>query len=329
MKYKSLYYAQFGSPEVVINEKQRELPVLNDDEALIEMLMAPINPSDLIPVTGAYAHRIPLPSTVGYEGVGIVKAVGSPLYEHLVGKVVLPLKGEGTWQELVVSKSADLVPVPDFIDIHTACQAYINPVTAWRLCTEELTLHHNDFLLVNACNSSIGRIFIQLSNVLDFRIIAVIRDRKYEEELRRLGADFIIDASRTELFGEVMKITGGSGAQAAIDSIGGEEGTLLAKCVKKQGDFITIGLLSGKQVDWQLIHSRFNIFPRIFHLRHWADNCSASEWQSAFQQIFSLIGQDRLRLTEPKIFYPFESYNQAVIDSMNPTVKNKVYLSFK
>ena len=41
------------------------------------MLVRPINPSDLIPITGAYAHRIPLPNIPGYEGVGIVEDVGA------------------------------------------------------------------------------------------------------------------------------------------------------------------------------------------------------------------------------------------------------------
>ena len=46
------------------------------------MLVRPINPSDLIPITGAYAHRIPLPNIPGYEGVGIVEDVGGR-YESL------------------------------------------------------------------------------------------------------------------------------------------------------------------------------------------------------------------------------------------------------
>ena len=52
------------------------------------MLVRPINPSDLIPITGAYAHRIPLPNIPGYEGVGIVEDVGAFVSRELIGKRV-------------------------------------------------------------------------------------------------------------------------------------------------------------------------------------------------------------------------------------------------
>ncbi|MFU1888403.1 alcohol dehydrogenase catalytic domain-containing protein [Bacillus wiedmannii] len=50
----------------------KNIELLKENEVLVRMLVRPINPSDLIPVTGAYAHRIPLPNIPGYEGVGIV-----------------------------------------------------------------------------------------------------------------------------------------------------------------------------------------------------------------------------------------------------------------
>ncbi len=114
---------------MVIQETNRRISHLEEDEALIEMMMAPINPSDLIPVTGAYAHRIPLPSTVGYEGVGVVKKVGKAENQSLIGKMVLPLREEGTWQEGVVMKANQLIIVPETIDYKIACQTYINPIT--------------------------------------------------------------------------------------------------------------------------------------------------------------------------------------------------------
>lgn len=48
-----------------------------------------------------------------------------------------------------------------------------------------------------------------------------------------------------------MEITNGMGATAANDSVSGEAGTSLAFSLRPNGHFITIGLLSGEQVDWQ------------------------------------------------------------------------------
>jgi NADPH:quinone reductase-like Zn-dependent oxidoreductase len=123
------------------------------------MLARPINPSDLIPIRVAYSHRISLPNIPGYEGVGIVEEVGPLVSRNLIGRRVLPLRGEGTWQELVKTSAEFAVPIPDSIDDFTASQMYINPITAWVTCMEVLKLSPNDVLLVNACGSSIGHIF--------------------------------------------------------------------------------------------------------------------------------------------------------------------------
>ncbi|MDN6718361.1 zinc-dependent alcohol dehydrogenase family protein [Tetragenococcus halophilus] len=328
MRYKSLYYAEFGQPELVIQETNRRISHLEEDEALIEMMMAPINPSDLIPVTGAYAHRIPLPNTVGYEGVGVVKEVGKAENQSLVGKMVLPLREEGTWQEAVVMKVNQLIVVPEAIDYRIACQIYINPITAWLLCTKEFSLGKQDFLLVNAGNSSIGKIFIQLANILGFKMISVVRNEQYRNPLKKLGADYVINSRLENVFDAVMTITQGKGAQAAIDMIGNSAGTTLARCVANDGNFRTIGLLSGHQIDWQYIANHLNITAKMFHLRHWSENCSLEECQKQFETIFYLISEKGLQLTFPQIIYPFNQYKQAIEKALDPTVKSKVYLSF-
>lgn len=328
MSYKSLYYSEFGQPEIVIQEMDRRISHLEEDEALVEMVMAPINPSDLIPVTGAYAHRISLPNTAGYEGVGIVKEVGKAEDQSLVGKMVLPLREEGTWQEVVVMKASQLIIVPETIDYRIACQSYINPITAWLLCAREITLKKQDFLLVNAGNSSIGKIFIQLANILGFKIISVVRNEQYREPLKKLGADYVINSKIENVFDAVMTITEGKGVQAAIDMIGSSAGTTLARCVTNGGDFRTIGLLSCYQVDWQYIANHLNITAKIFHLRHWSENCSLEEWQKQFETIFHLITEEGLQLTFPQIIYPFNQYKQAIGKALDPTVKEKVFLSF-
>ncbi|WP_376101006.1 alcohol dehydrogenase catalytic domain-containing protein (plasmid) [Roseomonas sp. CCTCC AB2023176] len=62
------------------------------------MLASPINPSDLVPVAGAYPYRTALPFVPGFEGVGTVErlgsaaAAGAPLRP---GQRVLPLGSAG------------------------------------------------------------------------------------------------------------------------------------------------------------------------------------------------------------------------------------------
>src|SRR5690606_6258824 len=105
--------------------EDKSIEPLKEHEVLVRMLTRPINPSDLIPISGAYAHRISLPTIPGYEGVGIVEKVGPFVSKSLIGQRVLPLRGEGTWQEFVKTSVQFAVPIPDSIDDVTAAQLYI------------------------------------------------------------------------------------------------------------------------------------------------------------------------------------------------------------
>src|SRR5699024_12244556 len=122
-----------------------------------------------------------------YEGVGIITDVGCSVSKQLIGQRVLPLRGEGTWQEYVKTSVDFVVPIPDSIDDCTAAQMYINPITAWVICTETLKLTSNDVLLVNASVSAIGRIIAQLSHIISFQLISITRNHRHTDELLRRG----------------------------------------------------------------------------------------------------------------------------------------------
>ncbi|WP_232317058.1 zinc-dependent alcohol dehydrogenase family protein [Paenibacillus sp. D9] len=158
------------------------------------MIARPINPSDLIPIRGAYRHRIPLPCIPGYEGVGSVIAIGSSVQKSMLGKHVLPLRGEGTWQQYVKASSSLSIEIPPFIPDDEASRSYINPLTAWILCKELLGRSPDSFLLVNAFSSAIGPMFAQLSAVFGYRLIAVVRS---SDSWKRLATELDL---RSKLF---------------------------------------------------------------------------------------------------------------------------------
>ncbi len=282
------------------------------DEVLVRMLTKPINPSDIIPIRGSYAHRIALPNTPGYEGVGIVEDVGSSVSQALIGKRVLPLRGEGTWQDYVKTTASFAVPIPSSIDDCTASQLYINPITAWVVCTEQLQLTANDILLVNACSSAIGRIFAQLSQVLGFRLMALTRNDKYTSELLELGASYVINTAKDSAYETVMTLTNGIGANAAIDCIGGSVGNDLAFCVQPGGSFISLGLLSGEQVNWAEITKKAKVNAKLFHLRQWNNKASIEAWQETFHRLIALINNQQLTLMSPGSYYDLSEVKKAV-----------------
>jgi NADPH:quinone reductase-like Zn-dependent oxidoreductase len=321
-------FREFGRPQDVVNYELKKLEHPGPREILVRMLAAPMNPSDLIPVTGAYAHRTSLPAIPGYEGVGVVIEVGPQVSPALIGKRVLPMRGEGTWQEYVRAPAEWAIPIPGVMDDFTAAQLYINPVTAWVTCTEILKLGAGDTLVVNAAGSALGRIYAQFSRILGFRLIAVTRSNYYTEELLRFGAFHVINTTELSLYDTVMELTDGLGAASAIDSVGGSPGMELSMCVRSGGIFITLGLLSGMPLNWAELNRRGGLDARLFHLRHWNQQVSVKAWEATFSTVISLILDGRLSLMAPAACYRLSEIKEAVHAAGTPgRNKGKVLLS--
>ena len=86
---KALIFRETGEPNVVLKMAEFPSPPLAPGEALVRVLLSPINPSDLHMVRGRYGYQPELPASPGAEGVGIVEAVGLGVQGSLVGTRVV------------------------------------------------------------------------------------------------------------------------------------------------------------------------------------------------------------------------------------------------
>jgi len=83
LKAKYLKFNEFGDPQDVLKVEYKSIKPPMENEIIVRMINRPINPSDLIPIRGAYSHRISLPAVPGYEGIGVVEEVGSSVSKEI------------------------------------------------------------------------------------------------------------------------------------------------------------------------------------------------------------------------------------------------------
>lgn len=174
------------------------LAKLVDDEVLVKILAAPVNPADRMCIQGQYA-RIPAPPFVlGLEGVGEVLEVGSKVTSVRSGDWVLPDKtNPGTWRTQGVYKESELIKLNNkSMGFKAAASMYINPCTSYFLLTDCRNLLSGDTIIQNGANSAVGLGVIQMAKSMGFRTINVVRNRKNLDELvtkmKKLGADVVI-----------------------------------------------------------------------------------------------------------------------------------------
>ena len=294
---RAIFCEEFGEPASVLALRDRPDPVCAAGELLVRVAARTVNPSDLLTVRGTYAGATRLPLVPGYEAVGRVVAVGAAVPTDWIGRRVLPLRGSGTWAELVAAPAEWAVPVPDAIPDAVATQCYINPLAIHRLLAIDVPLAPGDTVIVNAAGSACGRIAAQMARALGLRLVAAVRSDAYTDELRGLGAAAVVNTGRDDLAAVVAELTGGRGAAAALDAIGGAEGAALVDRIAPGGTLVSYGLLSGSLLSTGLPAAKARGVRMLsFWLKRWVDTCTPEEWHAAFAALMAQELQQYARI---------------------------------
>lgn len=321
-----LRYYQFGEPAQVL--RLEEYPLAAEPSAqrcLVRLTFAPINPSDLIPIQGHYAHRIALPQVPGYEGVGTIVACGSKVSNAFTGRRTLLIGAQQSWQSHFHLDYHQLVPIPDGVDDVSAAQICINPLTAWLLLTHWLPLLPGDTLIINGGGSAFSLILVQLARRLALKSLVIIRSERHRGTLLAAGAERVLN--HEELMTHQPALIRQKRINAAIDCVGGAEGIALAHCLNSGSHFVAIGLLGGQQVDWQIIQQQLRLRASLFHLRRWLAATERTEQRRILQMLFQLVQQGELQLEAPGEIYPLRQFALAIRRSTAAERPGKIFFS--
>ena len=155
---KALIFRQTGEPNGVLKLEEILTPPVAAGEALVRVLLSPINASDLHMVRGRYGYQPELPASPGIEGVGMVEALGPGVQSPTVGTRVIFVDTWHTWREQIICPVDKLVPVPDGLDDPAAATSCTNPLTAWALTRSSHNLKEGELNAVPAATSAVWAI---------------------------------------------------------------------------------------------------------------------------------------------------------------------------
>mmetsp|Transcript_35445 Transcript_35445/g.78638 ORF Transcript_35445/g.78638 Transcript_35445/m.78638 type:complete len:331 (-) Transcript_35445:737-1729(-) len=223
------------------------IPEPGSGEVLVQPYMRPVNPTDVAFIKGAYGPNFPLPRVPGSEGVARVIKNGPGSSKFQEGQRVVAAQwpqftNGGTWTTHTVVPQNILFPVPDEVSDETAAQFFINPVTVYGMF-HELNVPAGEWLLQTAASSVLGRQVLQLAQHRGIKTINIVRRKEAVQELLDLGADAVISTDTEDIVERVQQITGGKGAYAAIDAIGGPQTSKVVGALRKWGTYMVYGLL--------------------------------------------------------------------------------------
>ena len=287
-------------PQDVIHAVELATPRLEAGQALVEVTAAPINPSDLLTLTGEYGQLPPLPAIGGREGVGRVAELGADTQGPAVGQLVLLPVGCGSWSTHVVAEAEQLVQLPNEADPQQLAMMTINPPTAALLLSEFVALEPDEWVLQNAANSAVGLYLVQLARYRGHRTVNVVRREDAVAVVREAGGDIVL-VDGEDLAKRVAEATGGAKIRLGIDAVGGTATGRLADCLCQAATLVSYGRMSGEPCTVQPDAFVFrDLTMRGFWLASWFR-------QTPEQQRGAVVGEIARLIATGKLYAPIHA----------------------
>jgi len=325
--FKAAIYETHGNPAEVLRVVEQPWPQPAPHEVAVKMSAAPINPADLNAIEGKYPIKAELPATPGMEGAGVVVEVGTAVRDLKVGAHVILPHSLGTWREACAVAADKLVPVPAKIDPIQAAMLKINPVTAWRMLHDFVSLKPGEWMIQNAANSGAGRAAIQIARELGYKTVNIVRRAELVEELLVEGGDVVL-VDGENLREEVASATGRAPIRLALNAVGGENALRVAKTLAADATMVTYGAMSLQPL---CIPNGMFIFKNLrftgFWVNKWYDGATAEQRAETFAPLFEMAKRGVLR-SKVERTYPITEAKAAVAHASQGMRSGKILFAF-
>ena len=233
------------------------VPSPGPGEVLIRVAAAGVNFADLSQARGMFAGGPQPPYLAGIEGAGEVIAVGEGVTQPEAGAHVIGagVKG-GAFAEYMVLPADAAVPVPTGWADEQALGLVVNWPTALAALTSLGGVTAGQTVLIHAAAGATGQAAVKIAKHYGATVIATASPGKHEV-VRALGADHVMDSRSGEIAAEVLRLTGGAGADLVLESVGGATlDASLAATKRVTGRVVVYGVAGGEAAitNWQLVY---------------------------------------------------------------------------
>ena len=199
---KAIVRTQYGPPDV-IQFVELEKPAPKDNEVLIKLCAASVNPVDLFSLRGAplLRHipglRTPKIQVIGCDIAGRVEAVGPQVNHFQPGDEVFGVTGfaGGGFAEYVCAREAKLALKPANCSFEEAAALPIAASTALQGLREKGRITTGQKVLIDGASGGVGTFAVQIAKSFGAEVTAVCSTRNVETA-RSLGADHVTDYTR-------------------------------------------------------------------------------------------------------------------------------------
>ena len=321
---RAVHVRRLDGPEAVELVEVPE-PVAGDGDVVVDVHAAGVAWPDLLLTRGRYQLRPEPPFAPGAEVAGVVRTAppGSGLG---AGQRVAVVPGVGGWQETVVARPEDVLPLPDAVSLRAAAGVPFNYLTVQFALRRRARLQPGQTVLVHGASGGIGVATLQLARAYGARTLAVVSTAAKEEAARAAGADDVVLAEG--FLSRVKELTGGRGVDVVVDPVGGERFTDSLRSLAVEGQLLVVGFTAGDiptvRVNRLLLSNTavVGVGWGAFLAGH------PEHLREQWAEVSALLADGRVRAVEGPV-YDLAEARQALLDMQARTLTGKAVLAVR
>ena len=291
---KAIRIEEFGGPEKM-QLVETEVGEPGPGQIRIRHHACGLNFIDVYQREGVYP--LPLPLILGMEGAGVVEATGEGVAHLAPGaRAAYASAPPGAYCGARVMNAMHVCKLPESISFEQGAAMMLQGLTVQFLFTTSAKAQPGDTVLFHAAAGGVGLIACQWAKAKGITLIGTAGTDEKCALAKAHGAAHAINYNTRDFVREVKEITGGSGVDAVLDSVGKAtwEGSL--DCLKPLGVMVTFGNASGKPdpVDPQVLAGKGSLFltrPTLFtHI------ASREACQARADELFAMVTSGKIKI---------------------------------
>lgn len=271
---RAIWIPKHGRPEV-LEVREGEDPKPEPGEVRIRVRAAGLNFAETSARQGIYPAAPKPPCVVGYEGAGIVDALGEGTDGPPVGTRVLFLSRFGAHSDTVCVPRHQVAPIPDAMSFEHAAALPVNYLTAYQMIFVIRRVAPGDKVLVHAAAGGVGTAVLQMCRAIGGVTTFGTASAHKHDYVRTQGCDHPIDYHTTDYVQAVRAQTGGDGVDLVCDALGGADWKKGYSLLRPGGILICFGLANAQRAgkaSWPRVIGQVLRIPRFNPLEMMGEN---------------------------------------------------------
>ncbi len=238
---------EYGSPDV-LRMSEIDKPLMGDDDVLVRVHAASVNPYDWHMMTGKpylvrtqAGLRRPKQRIPDVDVAGVADAVGIDVTGLEVGEEVFGT-GRGAYAEFVVASGDRIVPKPENVTFAQAAAVPMAAITSLQSLRDKGQIRTGHKVLINGASGGVGSFAVQIANSFGAEVTGVCSTRNVDM-VRSLGADHIVDYTDQDFtrsdqqYDLILDIVGNHSLRRYRKALT-PEGTYVSAGMEKMGNWI-------------------------------------------------------------------------------------------